>query len=185
MVQRYIILLISVLFLAGCVDLRPLEQKDKRYPDPIIVYPSVDSNYLLSCLSDMKSLDQKGFKAEFSSAEAGLEYGRNLDKLRFICLSINEKADYKQFQHGMKVLEQYFEDNPEAGEDMLGFRYLVDRLNEEILNRWSAWKSLLNDKKELKAEVVSLNARIEELNKQIEQLKNIEKIIKSRGVSQP
>ena len=59
------------------------------------------------------------------------------------------------------------------------------------VNRWSAWKSLLNDKKELKAEVESLrkelkakieslNITVEEQQKQIEQLKNIENIIKSR-----
>ena len=57
---------------------------------------------------------------------------------------------------------------------------LVDRLDEEIVNRWSAWKSLLNDKKELKAKVESLKVTIEEQQKQIDQLKNIENIIKSR-----
>lgn len=160
--------------------MRPNGQEVGRQFEPIVVYPSFTSNYLLSCLNDMRTLSRKEFDSEFELAEVGLEYGRKLDKLRFICLTINDKADYKQFKHGMKVLEQYFADNPDSGEEMEGFRYLVDRLDEEILNRWSAWKSLLNDKKELKAEVVSLKARIEELSDQIEQLKNIENIIKSR-----
>ena len=154
----------------------------------------------------MRTLDRKEFDAKFKLAEEGLKQRRNLDQLHFICLSINEKADYKQFKHGMKVLDQYFEDYPESGDDMQGFRFLVDRLDEEILNRWSAWKSLLNDKKELNVEVASLEARIEsllndkkelnvevaslearieELIKQIEQLKNIENIIKSREIGQP
>ena len=68
---------------------------------------------------------------------------------------------------------------------MLGFRILVNRIDEEIMNRWSAWKSLLNDKKELLAEVESLKVRVEEQQKQIERLKNIENIIKSRGTDRP
>ena len=63
---------------------------------------------------------------------------------------------------------------------MHGFLVLVDRLDEEILNRWSAWKSLLNDKKELKAKVESLQVKIVAQQHQIEQLKNIENIMKTR-----
>ena len=113
-------------------------------------------------------------------AEEALKQERKLDMLRFICLSLNEKADYKQFKHGTEAFDQFLVDFPESGDDMHGLRILVNQLDEEILNRWSAWKSLLNDKKELKAEVESLNVKIEEQQKQIEQLKNIENIIKSR-----
>ena len=183
--KKYILLFCSIALLSGCAELGLHGPESGRPLEPIIVYPSFSSNYLLSCLSDMRTLDRKEFDAKFKLAEEGLKQRRFLDQLHFICLSINEKADYKQFKHGMKFLDQYFEDYPESGDDMQGFRFLVDRLDEDILNRWSAWKSLLNDKKELNVEVASLEARIEELIKQIEQLKNIENIIKSREIGQP
>ncbi len=170
----------SIAFLSGCVEWRTYDREGTRLTDPIVVYPSFGSNYLLSCLSDTQDLERKEFDAELKLAGEGFAQGRDLDKLRFICLSLNEKADYRQFKNGSKVLEQYIADSPDSGQDLRGFRVLVDRLDEEIMNRWSAWKSLLNDKKELKAEVESLQVRIEEQQGQIDQLKNIEKIIKSR-----
>ena len=54
-----------------------------------------------------------------------------------------------------------------------------------IKNKWSSWKTLLNDKKALKAEVQSLNAKIMEMQQQIEQLKKIEDIIESREIVKP
>ncbi len=135
----------------------------------------------------MQTLKRQDFDAQFKLAATDLPHGPDQNKLRFICLSLNEKADYKQFKQGRKVLQQYYEDHPDSGADMQGIQILVDRLDEEIINRWNAWKSLLNDKKELKADQKELKAKIESLNitveeqqKQIEQLKNIENIIKSR-----
>lgn len=147
---------------------------------PVVVYPSSDSHYLLSCLSDTWKLERKEFDAQFESAEAELEHGKDREKLQFICLCLNDKADDKQFKQGANVLERYLADHPDSGEEMQGFQILVSRLDEEIMNRWSAWKSLLNDKVELNKEVESLKITVEEQKKQIEQLKNIEKIIKSR-----
>jgi hypothetical protein len=184
-VKKYVLLFCGIAFLGGCAEWRQNDWEGARLLEPVVVFPSFNSNYILSCLSDMQTLERKSFDVKFELAVAGLQHGRDLDKLRFICLSLNEKADYKQFKHGTKVLEQYFEDHPDSGEDLQGFKILVERLDEEILNRWSAWKSLLNDKKELKAEIESLKVSIEELQKQIEQLKNIENIIKSRETKQP
>lgn len=167
----------SLILLGGCVDWRLSEWERLK---PIVIVPSFNSNYLLSCLSDMQGLKQEEFNAEYESVEKDLRYDRSLDKLRFVCLSLNEKADYKKFALGKKVLDQYLLDYPESDDDMKGLQILVDRLDEEILNRWSAWKSLLNDKKELKTEVQTLKNRVEAQQKQIEQLKNIENIIKSR-----
>ena len=180
--KRYIIFVCSLLLLSGCVDWR---LGDWERLEPIVVVPSFNSNYLLTCLSDTETLKRDDFTAQFNQAEADLKNARYLNMLRFVCLSLNEKADYKQFARGKKVLNQYLAEHPESGDDMQGFRFLVDRLDEEILNRWSAWKSLLNDKKELKAEVQSLKVRIEAQQKQKDQLKNIEKIIKSREAGQP
>lgn len=139
---------------------------------------------LLTCLNDTESMMREEIDAEIESAEKRLEYGREEDTLRFICLSLNAHAEYEQFKHGTMVLEQYIQDHPESGSDLQGLRILVDRLDDEIKNKWNSWKTLLDDKKALKAEIVSLQARVEELQKQIEQLKKIEEIIKSREIGQ-
>ena len=137
-----------------------------------------DTNYLLSCLNDMQDIGPEEFAANFEMAENGLQRGRDQDKLRFICLSLHAGADYQQFKEGTKVLEQYIVEHPNTPDDIQGFQILVNQLDVEMMTKWSAWKSLLEDKKELMAE-------IEELQKQIEQLKNIENIIKSRETEKP
>lgn len=174
-----------VLMTSGCTALKPYAWENGRLLEPVAVFPSFSNNYLLSCLSDMDTLGREEFEAKFETARANLKSGRDLDRLRFICLSLNEKADDKQFAQGKDALEKYLEDHPELKEDMHGFRLLVDRIDEEIMNRWSAWKSLLNDKKELAAEVESLKIKVEEQQKQIEQLKNIEPIVKGRETGKP
>ena len=150
------------------------------------------TNYLLSCLNDIQDIGPEEFAANFEMAENGLQRGRDQDKLRFICLSLHAGADYQQFKEGTKVLEQYIAEHPNSPDDIQGFQILVNRLDVEMMTKWSAWKSLLEDKKELIAEVDSLQEKleqdqvlIEELQTQIEQLKNIENIIKSRETEQP
>jgi len=169
----------------GCTGLGPHVGEGGTLLEPLVVFPSFSNNYLMSCLSETENLNQEEFEKEFEEADKGLGNGRDMDSLRLVCLSLNKKADYKQFTRGKKVLEKYFEDHPELGDDMNGFRILVDRLDEEIQNRWSAWKSLLNDKKELTAELESLKVKVEEQQKLIEQLKSIEPIVKSRETGQP
>jgi len=202
--KKYILLFCTISCLGGCAQLKndicknicENDNKNTRLVEPIVVFPSRDSNYLLSCLGDTQSLNRQDFDSQFGLAASNLPHGQELDKLHFICLSLNEKADYKQFKHGTRVLDQYLADHPDSGTDMQGIRLLLARLDEEIINRWSAWKSLLNDKKELrtqveslknerKIQVNSLKVTIKEQQKQIEQLKNIENIIKSREISKP
>lgn len=183
--KKYILLCCCTALLGGCAELKPHKPYEWERLEPIVVLSSFSSDYLLSCLSDMQTLESQDFDAKFEMAEAGLVHERKLDKLRFICLSLNDKADYKQFKQGVTVLEQYVENYPDSEEDMQGFRILVNRLDEEIQNRWGAWKSLLNDKKVLTAEVESLKVKIDEQQKQIEELKNIENIMKSRETDQP
>ena len=153
---------------------------NEQSPEKIVVSQLISSNALLTCLDDMESIGRKEFDTKYEVAEAGLRLEREVDTLQFVCLSLNAKADYEQFKHGTMILEQYLEEHPDSGKDLQGFLVLVDRLDNAIKNKWTSWKTLLNDKKSLKAEVASLKARVEELQKQIDQLKNIENIIKSR-----
>lgn len=182
--NKYSLLLVCIVMLNGCAKKQQQPPPPEVDLEPVVVYQSLGTNYLLSCLNDSKSIGRGAFDFNFEIAEKELQDGKDTDKLRFICLSFNEKADHKQFKQGLTVLEQYIKEHPDAGEDILGFQVLAERLNQEIMNRWSAWRTLLNDKKKLGAEVESLRFRNEELQKQIEDLKNIDDIIKSRETEQ-
>ena len=179
-------MLICVLLLAGCAELKQYSSASGDIPEPKAV------NYLLSCLNEIQGIGPEEFTTTFEKAEADLQRGRNLDKLRFICVSLHADADYQQLKKGTSVLEQYITEQTNSPDDIKGFQILVDRLDVAIMTKWSAWKSLSEDKKALSAEVESLQEKleqdevlIEELQKQIEQLKNIENIIESRETDQP
>ena len=182
---RKVLLLVCVLLFAGCAELKQYSSESGGLLKPN------DTNYLLSCLNDIQDIGPEEFTANFEMAADGLQRARDQDKLRFICISLHANADYEQFKQGTSVLEQYISDQPNPPDDILGFQILIDRLDVAMMTKWSAWKSLLEDKKELTAEVESLQEKreqdkvlIEELQKQIEQLKNIENIIKSREIEQ-
>ena len=190
--KRYGILLICLIMMYGCVQPVQHRVESGKIPEPIIVFRSFSSYYILSCLNDSQDMDREEFAAGFKTAEAGLEHGTDLDVLRFVCLSMNAHAEYKQFQQGIKVYGRYLEEHPELGNDMQGLRILLGRLDEEIRNRWNAWKTLLEEKNELQERLESLQGSFEqveiknmELQNQIEQLKNIENIIKSRETDKP
>jgi hypothetical protein len=195
-VKRNILLVVCVLLLGGCVGSGPYNSDSVNLPEPddtdsVNLPEPDDTDYLLSCLNDMHDIGPEEFSANFQMAENTLQRGNDPDKLRFICLSLHAKADYKQFKEGTKVLEQYIAEHPGSPESIQGFQILVNRLDKEMVTKWSAWKSLLEENDALKAKVESLRVKreqdqvfIEELQKQIEQLKNIENIIKSRETEQ-
>lgn len=186
--KKIILLLVCAVLLSSCSK---KNWQQEAFQDADLV-PEADqpsgASFLLECINDSKNIGRSEFDINFEMATKDLQSGQDIDKLRFICLSFNEKADHKQFKQGMVVLGQYIDEHPDSSEEIHGFQVLAIRLNQEIINRWSAWKTLLNDKKKLTAEVEMLRlsletaqARNDELLQQIEQLKNIDKIIKSRG----
>jgi hypothetical protein len=189
--KKHILFLFFVVMLSSCAKNDCQQHTPEADLEPIVVYQSFGTNYLLTCLNESKNIGRGEFDINFEMAEKDLQSGKDIDKLRFICLSFNEKADHMQFKEGMIALERYIDDHPDSGEEIHGFQVLADRLNQEIMNRWSAWKTLLNDKKKLVSEVESLRLNLEtaqikndELQQQIEQLKNIDNIIKSRETDQ-
>lgn len=190
--KTYTILLVCLLVMCGCVQPGQYRVKSDEILDPIIVFRSFSSYYILSCLKDTQDMEREAFEAGFGRAEAGLEHGSDLDALRFVCLSLNPNADYKKFQQGVKVYEQYLEEHPDSGIDMEGLHLLLGRLDEEIKNKWSAWRSLLEEKRELQERISSLQGSLEqaelkntELQNQIDQLKDIENIIRRRETDKP
>ena len=70
---RNILLLICILLLGGCSELRQYssESGDLHVPS--------DTNYLLSCLNDMQDIGPEEFTANFEMAENGLQRGREQD----------------------------------------------------------------------------------------------------------
>jgi len=182
---KTILLFCCLALLGACSGLKLGGLEDEDALEEVAIAQSVSSHALLACVDNMESIGRKEFDTKFKLAEAELRRGREVDKLRFICLSLNAEADYEQFKHGTRVLEQYIEEHPNTGKDLQGFRILVNRLDHAIENKWSSWKTLLNDKKALKAKIKSLKARVEELQQQIEQLKDIEEILESREIGQP
>ena len=177
----YILLFCCLFFLGGCSILNFTDLGSEDFFIETDGSPSIiTSNTLLACLHDTESIERKEFNTRFKFAEENLVSGQEVDTFNFICLSLNAKADYVQFKHGTLVLEQYLEEYSDSEKDLRGFLILIDRLDNAIRNKWTSWKTLLNDKKALKADVASLKARVEELQKQIDQLKNIENIIESR-----
>lgn len=169
-----------VLLLGGCSSLVPSSWENDSILEPLSVFPVFSNSYLLSCISEMEALNEEKFARRFEYAASHLADGGNLDKLRFICLSLTSKAEYGQFRKGWEVFHEYLDKNPGQREDMQGFRILLDRLKEEIQDKRSIRKAFLAEENELLAEIESLKIRLEEQQKQVERLKNIEPIIKSR-----
>jgi len=193
--MRYVFIFLCCSFiLGGCVAANRQAGGLDELLEPTVVFRASDSGYILSCLQELDSLHSREFNAYFIATEARVEHGNDEDKLRFICLSLNTKANYKQFKQGETILKQYIKEHPDSREDMTGLLELVGRLDQAKVTRWSSRKKMLDEKDELETDVAALQSRIEtlereheqdtvkvqELLNQIEQLKNIENIIKNR-----
>ncbi len=189
-----VLFLCGVFLLSGCVAANRQMAETNEQLEPTVVFRPAAGSYILSCLEDLSSIRSKEFNDFFQSAEGQLSNGSDEDTLRFICLSLSVKANYKQFKQGTEALEQYIVDHPDSREEMVGLLGLISRLDQAKIARWSGRKKLLDEKEELEGEVATLQAeiktlqaeseqdkvRIQELRNQIEQLKNIENIIKNR-----
>ena len=154
---------------------------------PTVVFEPSDSSYLLACVNELQGLKEKNLERYYSEAASRLKEGDDRDTLRFICLSLHSKADYKQFQQGEKLFRQFIDEHPDASDDMQGLLALFSRLDQAMVNRSTDRKQLLDERDKLAAEVETLQlqikrdqGRIQELQSQIDQLKNIENIIKNR-----
>lgn len=145
------------------------------------------SGYVLSCMNETKGISRRDFVVRVRRAGKKLANGNELDQLRFVCLSLNEKADYQLVKKGGEVLAEYLERHPDAREDMLGLSALVKRLGSAEICSQSTRRKLIEEKNKLEKKVDSLTSSLEQeqirakdLKHQIEQLKNIENIIKDR-----
>ena len=189
-----IFVLCSAFVMAGCVAMQRHAGELDNLLEPTVVFHATDGSSILSCLNDIGTLSRREFNRYFRKAETRFRDGDDDDKLRFICLSLNNRASYRQFKEGVALLKQYIKEHPESRGELSGLMSLIHRLDKARVARWSSRKKMLEEKEELEAEVASLQARVEallrehdqdmvkiqELRNQIEQLKNIENIIKNR-----
>ena len=181
------ILVVILLLIGGCVQVGQETGSSPPSVSPTVIFVSSDSSYLLSCVSELQGLKQKDFDRYSVEAATRLKQGNDQDTLRFICLSLHQLADDKQFKQGDKLFRRYIEEHPDSSDDMQGLLVLFDRLEQAKDNRSMDLKKLLDERDELAAQVETLQVqakqdqeRIQELQSQIDQLKNIESIIKNR-----
>ena len=181
------ILVVILLLIGGCVQVGQETGSPPPAVSPTVIFVSSDSSYLLSCVSELQGLKQKDFDRYSVEAATRLKQGNDQDTLRFICLSLHQLADDKQFKQGDKLFRRYIEEHPDSSDDMQGLLVLFDRLEQAKVNRSMDLKKLLDERDELAAQVETLQVqakqdqeRIQELQSQIDQLKNIESIIKNR-----
>jgi hypothetical protein len=179
--------LFTLFLLTGCVLPGQKTVDTPAVIEPTVVFRPSDSAYLLSCVSELRDLKSRDFQKHYREVSNRLAGGSDRDILQFVCLSLNRRADYKQFKQGEKVFRKYLGDHPGATEDMKGVLVLLQDLDRLLGSRRAAYRKLLDERDRLAAETEVLKrqhqqdtGRIENLQRQIEQLKNIESIIKSR-----
>ena len=180
-------LVVSLLLIGGCVQVGQEAGSPPPAVSPTVVFVSSDSSYLLSCINELQGLKQKDFDLYSVEAAVRMKQGDDRDTLRFICLSLHQRADDKLFKKGRKLFRNYIEEHPDASDDMQGLLILFNRLDQVKVNRYMDRKKLLDELDELTAQIETLQVqtrqdqeRIQELQSQIDQLKNIESIIKNR-----
>ena len=182
-----LVLVVILLLIGGCVQVGQDNGSPPSAVSPTVVFVPSDSSYLLACVSELQGLKQKDFDHYSVEAANRLEEGDDRDTLRFICLNLHHRADYKQFIQGEKLLRRYIEEHPDRSDDMQGLIILLGQLEQARVNHWTDRKKLHDERDELAAQIETLQLqtkqdqeRIQELQSQIDQLKNIESIIKNR-----
>ena len=185
--QGVIALLACGLLISGCTQAMNVNGTTRQHFDPTVIFRPSESEQILSCVQKMRGM-KKEEAAELLRKAASKKYDKgDRRQLHYICLTLLQSASYKQFTDGMATLKQYIDASPDSHPDLQGLLYLLERLDQAIISRWSARKTLKKEKQRLQAEIDELmgrlqqaNAKIDELSDQLNKLKNIEKIISDR-----
>jgi hypothetical protein len=183
--NKYLLLLVF-LFAGGCVQGSYLDGSTGTVAPTVVFEPSGSSS-LLSCVNELQGLTRKEVLNFTREVAENIDPGNEENQLKYICLSLNPKADYKQFKRGKKALAQYIEQHPDATSDMQGLLVLVKQLDRALLGSFSGRNKIQAERDMLAAKIEALElettqdqVKIQELQRQVDQLKNIENIIKNR-----
>ena len=180
--------------LTGCVKSNIDQSKATEPPLPEIIVQTKSTDTILSCLADKQAMTRREFRTAFNQTSKLEERDPDHDALNIVCLSLHDYASYKQFKMGIEVLSAYIKGHPDDAKGLGGLLRIMQRMDKEIMSKWTQYNKATDEKESLDAEnkelfernaVLEKNAeenqsRIKELQQQIEQLKNIENIIKNR-----
>ncbi len=184
------IVVILFILMSGCVH-ADFENSGMSGIAPTVVFEPSGSSSLLTCVNELQGMSRKELVRYTAEVAETLASGDEENLIKYICLSLHPKADYRQFKRGKKVLARYLDEHPDASEDMQGVFVLVKQLDRALLGSFSGRNKIQEERDKLAAQVESLEltakqdqGKIQELQRQIDQLKNIENIIKNREHTQ-
>lgn len=186
-IRNELVLVVFLLLIGGCVQVGQDIGSPPSAISPTVVFVPSDSSYLLACVNELQGLKQNDFDRYSGEAAIRLEGGDDKDTLQYICLTLHQRADYKLFKQGEKLLRRYIKEHPDTSDSMQGLLVLLKQLEEAMVKRSTDRKKLLDERGEQAEQVETLllqtkqdQERIQELQSQIDELKNIENIIKNR-----
>ncbi|WP_310600904.1 hypothetical protein [Desulfobulbus sp.] len=183
--------LVAGSMLSGCAGL----WREPEPPKEVIKYQETATDAILACVAENKKYSRKEFNSAYKATLADANRpDNNAAPSALVCLSLHQRATYKQFKGGVEVLGRYTKAHPESTPSLRGLVQLLQRLDQEKIGKWAQSSKNLDVKEELETENRDLleridtleksstedQARIKGLQQQIEQLKNIENIIKNR-----
>ncbi len=186
-----VVVVMSLMLVGGCSG---AGKTASGPPREVPVVQATEADTILVCLNSNEKLSRKDFVAAYKTAKDEASRAENADKLRLVCLGLNQQASYKQFKEGLEVLSRYIKEHPAATPALQGLMTLMQRIDREKIVKWAQSSKRMDEKEGLEAENRELQernemlersaaqdqVRIKELQQQIEQLKNIESIIKNR-----
>jgi len=186
------IALLPVVLLSGCAGI--FGEKEADHPKETVVERATDADAVLSCLAGNEKMSRKEFNRAYKTALANASRAGNADMPPLVCLSLHQRASYKQFKEGLEVLSRHIKAHPDSVPSLHGLVLLMQRIDRERIGKWVQSTKSMDEKEGLEGENRELlernetleknasqdQARIKELQQQIEQLKNIENIIQNR-----
>jgi len=157
--------------LGGCAQVERLPVLDgTETVEPTVVFEPSPAAFVLSCLEETRSLKRRELDQYYDEARAHIDgNASDEDRLRFLCLSLHPKADYRQFREGTQLLEQYLNTHPDADTALLGLSQLLQRLDQAKIARWSAVKKLMEEKRDLEEQLEAVTAELQQCRQELEE----------------
>lgn len=136
-----------------------------------LVSPSTITGTILACVDKHNSLSRKEFEQLYSKALKMNSQEEVANFLPVVCLGLTPNASYKQFLKSTDTIKEFIAAHPYDTSDLNGLHSLLIRQNKTKMKWQYKYRKMNSEKKSLE--------------EQIDQLKNIEKIITDKELSNP